>query len=412
MSAPDATTTKLESALAFSLGLFAAGVQVHEVFATVGGWLTTVLAIVVTLRRPAPKQALQPWRALDAWLVWCTVVPLVVGRWPTGSGFARTWDVVMLPGVGLACTLLSRKALERVGFVAGAVLLASCGAAGLQYFGVWPKPDAFAAAGLQGLTSDRVYEAVPGRDDRFMAGGLLLHRLRFANVTAGLTVLAAAGALRVQRHRWWFIVLTGVGLISVTSFPHARAATVSLVLGLLVVAWLGATDRRLSMLVTVGVVALAGLLIAAAPSVRARFLSAFEPEGSSDRVLLIEAGLRAVKDSPVTGLGLGRFRPKDWLPADAPEALQQHQGKAHNQFVTLAAEAGLVAPVLFLLGLGLLAARGVKALPATTGLFGVLAFFVALSALHDPLFHAEASMALFGALGAGLGLGWRTPEAG
>jgi O-antigen ligase len=410
LSAPDATTGRLQAALAGSLGLFAAGVQVHEVFATAGGWLTTVLAIVVTLRRPGAKQALEPWRALDAYLVWCLVVPLLAGRVPTGSGVARLWDVLMLPGVGLACTLVSRRALERIAFVAGAVLLLSCGAAALQYVGAWPGSETFSMLWWAQVPTDRVYEPVPGSSDRFMAGGLLLHRLRFANVTACLTVLAAAGAFRVSRHRWWFILLSVVGLVSVAVFPHARAATVALVVALLVVAWLGAPDRRLAALVTGLVVAIALVTVTVVPSVRARFSAAFESDGASDRTLLLEAGLAAVKSAPLAGLGPGRFKPKDWLPADAPEALKQHQGKAHNQFVTLAAEAGLLAPVLFLLGLGLLAARAVKALPATTGHFGVLVCFVALSALHDPLFHAEASLALFGSLGAGLGLGWRREE--
>jgi hypothetical protein len=34
---------------------------------------------------------------------------------------------------------------------------------------------------------------------------------------------------------------------------------------------------------------------------------------------------------------------------------------------------------------------------------GTLVPFVGLSALHDPLFDAESSLALFGAMGAGLG---------
>ncbi len=52
------------------------------------------------------------------------------------------------------------------------------------------------------LSFEQVYELVPGSTDRFMGGGLLLHRLRFANVTAALTVLAAAGAFQLPQGRW------------------------------------------------------------------------------------------------------------------------------------------------------------------------------------------------------------------
>lgn len=410
MSAPEVTTRRLETALALSLGLFAVGVQVHEVFATAGGWLTTVLGIVVTLRRPDAKEALQGWRALDLFLIWSLLVPLIAGHSPTGSGAARLLDAMMLPGAALACAAVSAKALERIAWVAGSVFLLSCTAAALQHFGLWPKAETFSMLGWAQVPTDRVYETVPGRTDRFMAGGLLLHRLRFANVTASLTLLAAAGAFRLTRQRWWFAVLAVTGLVSVSIFPHARAAAVALVLGLLVVAWLGASSRRLALGATAAVVVVATLVIALVPSVQLRFVRAFEGDESSERQLLIEAGLRAVRDSPLAGLGLGRFKPGDWLPPDAPEALQRHQGKSHNQFVTMAAEAGVLAPVLFLAALGLLAARAVKRLPESTGAFGVLVFFVALSALHDPLFHAESSMALFGALGAGVGLGRRPPE--
>jgi O-antigen ligase len=103
-------------------------------------------------------------------------------------------------------------------------------------------------------------------------------------------------------------------------------------------------------------------------------------------------------------VGLGRFRPGLYLPEDAPAQAREHPGKAHDQLVTVAAEAGVPAAVLLLVVLGLLARRGLGALPAGAAVVGGVALFALLSALHDPLFHVEASLALMLMLGAGAGV--------
>ena len=408
MSAPD---SRLPTLLALSLGLFAVGVQVHELFATVGAWLTTVLAVVVLVRQPAWREELKAWWPLGAYLGWSLLGPLVLSAAPRATGIARLADSVFLPATAWAVASVSEHALRRIGLVASVVLVLSCVVAGAQYLGAWPPLESFDSLTWTHLSFERVYETVPGREDRFMGGGLLLHRLRFANVTAALTVLAAVGAFRLEsRWRWWFAAATLIGLASVSLFPHARAATVSLVIALMVVAAFGARRRSLAIGSITAIAVLSGLIVLLVPSVRSRFASALESDGANDRSQLMQAGLSALRREPVGGTGLGRFKPGDWLEADAPEALRQHQGKTHNQFLTIAVEGGVPAALLFLAVLALMAARAVNLLPSSIGALGVLAFFVALSALHDPLFHPESSMALFGALGAGLGLARRSTE--
>ena len=410
MSAPDATAGRLDTLLAISLGLFAVGVQVHELFATVGGWLTAVFSVLVLLRTQGWKSELRSWWPLGAYLAWSLVGPLVITGTPSGSGVARLLDVVFLPTVAWAVQSMSVKTLHRIAIGASGVLVLSCAVAGAQFLGFWPSLESFSGLEFLHLSVERVYELVPGSTDRFMGGGLLLHRLRFANVTAALTVLSAAGAFRLPERRWWLSSVTIIGLVSVSLFPHARAATVSLVLALLVVAGVGASRRSLALGAGAVFVLLAGLVVALVPSVRMRFGSALEADGTTDRNFLLHGGMRAVQHEPVGGVGVGRFKPGNWVAPDAPESVLTHQGKSHNQFLTIAAEGGVPALVLFLAMLALLAAAAIKTLPDSTGAVGLLVFFVALSALHDPLFHPESSMALFGALGAGLGLARRTKE--
>jgi O-antigen ligase len=140
------------------------------------------------------------------------------------------------------------------------------------------------------------------------------------------------------------------------------------------------------------------------PSVRARFLASATAEGSGERAALTQSGLNAIATSPLLGVGLGRFRPGLYLPEDAPAQARSHPGKAHDQFVTIAAEAGVPAVTLLLVALLGWLGLGLRRLPEGALLVGAVALFVLLSVLHDPLFHVESSLALMLALGAGLGL--------
>jgi O-antigen ligase len=398
---------RLRAGLAVALGLFAAGVQVHELFATVGGWLTVLLAVAVLVRDGRfTAEARAAW-PIAPFVLWSLLGPLALGHFPTGTGVARLLDVLMLPGVLWACLLVTDAALARVAATAGAVLLASCAAAGLQHFGLWPRAETFSSLWWAQVPTDRVYEPVPGRTDRFMGGGLLLHRLRFANVSAAVTVLAAAEALGATRRRGRFGAAALVGLAAVAVFPHARAATVALVVALVVVVGLGAPSRRLALGLSGAVATLVAALVLVTPSMRERLASALEANAASDRQALWAAGLSALATEPLGGVGLGRFKPAAWLPADAPRDVRQHQGKTHNQLLTVAAEGGAPALVALLALLAFVAAKGLRLGRPGAGAVGAVALFLGLSALHDPLFHAESSLALFGALGAGLGLARR-----
>jgi hypothetical protein len=236
-----------------------------------------------------------------------------------------------------------------------------------------------------------------------MAGGLLLHRLKFANVTAVLAALfAGVAVLKLPGWRLHaFFAL--VALAAVTFFPYARAAEVAAVLSVAVVWWAGARRRTLAALgvgLLLGGAGLAGYLV---PSLHARFASSWSEQGSGERGSLTRAGLNAIGTSPVVGIGLDVFKPGDYLTADAPAQAREHPGKAHNQFVTIAAEAGLPAAFILLVTLVGWLLLGMRSLPEGALLVGAAMVFGLLCVLHDPLFHPEASLALMLGLGVGLG---------
>jgi O-antigen ligase len=393
-----------------AFGLLLGGVQVHEVFATGGAWLTIVASLVLTARANGWAREIRVFWPVFAYLAWSLLGPALCGFPPTGTGVARLLDVLILPAATVVSASVSSRALGRIAIVVSIVLVTSCIAAGCQYVGWWPKSETFSMLWWAQVPTDRVYEPIPGSGGRFMAGGLLLHRLRFANVTGALTVLALGSAVLFPRCRALLATVGSIGFVAVLLFPHARAATIALVIALLAVAVSATSNRNRAAMWSAVVIGIAALTVLATPSLRLRFLTSLTPDGSSDRTFLIQAGLESLQTHPLSGLGLGRFQAGNFAPPEAPEALRVHRGKTHNQFLTVAAEGGAPALVLLLILLASVARRALRVGSAASSALGVLVFFVVTAMVHDPLFHAESSMALWGTLGTAAGLARRLEE--
>ena len=386
------------SFLPWTVGLWAVGVQVGELPATLGAILTTLLVLI----SPKPILERRAWQwVLLALIAWSAVAPLVAGHPPVSYGLARLADFVLIPIAALAFRMLPEKSRYSIAFAAGATLVLSTLVACAQHFGWWPPLSTFSRLEWTALPFWRVYEPVSEGAHRFMAGGLLLHRLKYANVTAIATLLFfGAAALRV-RYRKWFLGVALIGAVGVTLFPYARAAAVSMLIAMCT-CWLlvRGSSRLLRLLALVAGVL---ILVLATPTVRSRFVRGLSLEGNEARLALVEAGLNCIRANPLAGVGLGGFSAKEFSPPDAPPEAREHGGKAHNQFLTAAAEAGIPAAALFVALLGLLAWEGLRAGKQGGLLAGVVVLLVLLALLHDPLFHPETSMAMMLALGGSLG---------
>lgn len=394
----------LQQLLGAMLGLWAVGAQTHEAVETVGAWATAVLAFFAAFKLRA-RPNFNTWWPLAAFIPCQILCPLLGGAWPTATGVARLSDWLLVPAAAFAVVHVSDRALPRVGLAAAAVLLMSCAVAATQYFGLWPRSAAFSSLDWANLPFYRMDETVPGREDRFMAGGLLLHRLKFANTATLTCVLMVTAAVLKPPYRRVFMAASMLAIPAVMIFPHARAAAVAMVVACLIVIFMGLPGRRFAWGVTTGLALSILLLVGLVPSVRERFAEGFTSEGINEREIITRSGLEAIKHHPLTGVGLGRFRPALYAPADAPVAVLEHQGKAHNQFVTIAAEAGLPSALVFILCLSMLAYRGWQARSgAGLALLGTLTLFIGLCLLHDPLFHPGPAMAFMLALGATFGL--------
>jgi O-antigen ligase len=245
-----------------------------------------------------------------------------------------------------------------------------------------------------------------------MAGGLFAHRLKFAHV-GGLAV-AFAACLGVRAKGWpkWLAFGTvAAGAASIVLFTYARAAVIGLAVALPVALFLSMRWTRWS---RAGVVlACAAVLTAAGlnSALRQRFISALTTDGSGDRAAILASGARAVREHPLAGVGLGRFRPSLYAAPDVPQYVLDNPGKAHNQLLSTAAETGLPGAALFLLLALWLVLSLSREHPAGAAGLSSLAFFAVLSLFHDPLYQAPFSMGLSLALGAAMGLGRVTAPA-
>jgi O-antigen ligase len=371
------------------LVLWSVGVQLNELLATVGFVVSAASGVALILSGRVPFSA-RRWWPLWACAASAMFFPVLGGHWPTGTGLARLLDWVLIPGCVAAWSSLGSRHQAWVFGAAALALTLSCVAAGFQYFGVWPGEEFFAPFSFTKIPFARVYEPFESAPGRFMAGGLLFHRLKFANVASLLCLLLFTQRSFRENSRWWMSA-AALAFLSVWMFPGARAAAVALTLALGSSALMVA--RAKERVVVLGALSfVAVILFAASPGLRQRFDNVWSGGERGDRTALNQAGIAALRAHPLTGLGLGRFRVADHVLTSASATAKSHAGKTHNQILTIAVEAGVPTAVFFMISLLLLLRRAW--FHKNAPLFSVLVFFVLVSLLHDPLFHAETSLAL------------------
>ena len=389
--------TRVSSLRFVALLVWAVGVQVNELLAE-AGLVMLALGSLPGLTR-LTRAAVLRWWPLGLFVAWALVVPLAAGHPPTGSGVARCLDWLAIPLVAAAGAALSARQWRTLAWITFSTLALSCAAAGFQYAGAWPRAEAFAGLAWTRVAFERVYEPIPD-SPHFMAGGLLFHRLKFSHVS-GLAVVALVVAWRRGGPRVVLALLGLFSFVAVWVFPHARMGAVAMTAAVGVTWLLTSTETRRDLFAAVGLGLAALLLVAAVPSLRARFSTSLTDQGNGQRLQLLAAGLKAVESHPVTGVGPGRFRPSLFGGPEQAKEVKEHPGKSHNQLLSLAAEAGIPGALCFLgmLAWLALAARGGPLGALTQG--GLVAF-LALSLVHDPLFHVPFSLGLVLLLGLGL----------
>jgi O-antigen ligase len=392
---PDATTQGGVRWFEAAFLVLAVGLSSNEGLCTAG-----FAMVVLGALRDRRAWRWNEWKPLWLWLLWALAGPVVLGhRMPTGTGLARLLDWAGVPAAAWGFSRLSAGARRRVLAAAAVTFLLSCLAAGLQHFGRWPSNEALA---WTHLNWSRVYELAPGSTDRFLGGGLVAHRLKFAHFGALVVVVLAVAGRVDRRIRAWAWASAAAGFVSLCVFPGARMAALSLTATLSLVGVLLARNRPRAILVA-ALFALATVgLMRSVTAVRNRFEATQQQGGDGDRSYIVRSGLEALRTHPVSGVGPGRFRIRDFASADAPSHVVDNPGKSHVQWLSVAAEQGLVGALLFAAMLWSLARRSLRT-RAGVAATGALVFFGLLGLAHDPLFQAPFSMGLALVVGAALG---------
>jgi O-antigen ligase len=205
----------------------------------------------------------------------------------------------------------------------------------------------------------------------------------------------------------------------------ASVMTVALVLSTARGAWLAAgamalvavgvgRQRALAMLVTAA--ALASVLFWVSPGLRAEGRSIIDGRANAARAAIYAANLEAIADHPVLGVGFGNYDHR-MIPYYERHGRADRRSHAHNSFLQIAVEAGLVGLAVFT-GLFILAfargwrtiahcraapdGRGATAIGAVLGLVG----FLVGGLTQDTFGDSECVMAMWFAL-AVLMIAWR-----
>jgi O-antigen ligase len=396
----------LRAWLPSTLLLWVIGIQCGEGIATAGA-LGTALGVVLHVAREGAwpdRKWVMSWAPLLAFVAWGIFVTALRGQTPLTGSLARHLDWLLAPVAAAALSRIDGSARRALAVAAVGLLIVSGVAAGLQHYGMWPSEGFFESLRWTRIGFYRVYEPAPDVEGRFMAGGLLFHRLKFAHVSGLVVVAALVIGLRARgAPRLLFLGAATLGLGAIFLFTYTRAAFAAVLVAIAVALVLEKRSRRTALILGAVVVALAVGAVMSQPEFRARLLSSAGSKGSGQRAHLLAAGWSAVRAHPIAGTGIGGFKVGQLASADAPPEVRSHLGKSHNQFLTTAAETGIPGLVLWLLALGSLVRRMRPSEPLGAVGLSAMAFFLVLSLVHDPLFHAEVSLAF--ALTFGLAVG-------
>jgi O-antigen ligase len=348
-------------AAAIGAGDFRIGEMIVLAFLT--GWLLRALP-----DRRGPRVA-----APDAgWLFAATVVASIAGlAWQLGR------DPGELPATIDQLVHGYFYSNERIGLVHGARLLEgmALAAATVTLFRQRPSvsvtlPIALtASASLAALSSVLLWRGI-GFETALTRYKLIGYRVsaHVPDVNAAgsyfaMTLCLALGMAmrdRGRRRAIWLAVAaaSGVGLWLADSRSALGAAGAVVIVAVM---W-AATSRYPARL---RAAALAGLIVAllGGAAVRARFLEA-DPgyRGVGFRSQFVETSMRMIEARPLFGVGVGQFYPSSPLFLSPQLAWSYGAENAHNYFLQIGAELGLVGLVLFAIWVGAAISRAARAL--------------------------------------------------
>ena len=372
---------------------------------TVGWWLGLGLPGFHTLRQDPARRL---WAlALLLLVLWAFLSQTWAFRRvenpEVGASAALQFGCVALFALVVACTAPSRR------WLTGALVVGLVGSSIVAILQVTQQ----SSIGLQALGEFRLDASRPGVSV-VQAGavrwlrpyGLLPH----PNILAGFLMIAllSAGAWIVAGRRWWWAVGAVVAAFGFWALllTFSRAAWGGLVIGGLVALWrVRPWSRRLWLSAALLIVVALAFLQAYRPFLLARAgvsTESIELRSISDRAVFNGFALRAVREFPIGGVGMGNFpwRSSYYLVFTN---FDLRGDNVHNIYLSAWAELGTVGLVLLLAALGSGVWAALRRPPDPHAAF-LFAGFIALSAIglldHYPWTLIQFQAAWWGLLAA------------
>jgi len=158
-------------------------------------------------------------------------------------------------------------------------------------------------------------------------------------------VIGLSSYIRIGREKRW-LQLSGLIILTAIIFSYGRAVWMGLIVGLIFMGILG--SKRLLLSILAGIM-ICSILILALPSSEfaqrvVGTVKSKRPVG--DRTEFWEGSLRILRDYPITGVGWEGFRKV--YPRYRPSEEEKSVSNAHNNFVDVAVDSGLLGLGIFI----------------------------------------------------------------
>ena len=152
-----------------------------------------------------------------------------------------------------------------------------------------------------------------------------------------------------NRLKIFFIVLAAVGFLALL-FNGTRGVWLSTLILIPTVILIYARNKLKSFAVVLVILAIAGGVFIATPSLSERFstITNMQMQSNSERLLMWESALEMFEDNPIFGVGYGQYKFAYQNEYISPEARERFQEHAHNNFLQMLAECGIFGAAAFI----------------------------------------------------------------
>lgn len=161
--------------------------------------------------------------------------------------------------------------------------------------------------------------------------------------------------------KYFFGISMVVSLVALY-FNGTRGAWLSVVLSIIVYGILNIKKNRRIAAATLLIIIVCGIIATNVPEFQNRLLSIADMKNQSnaERFYLWQSSWNMFKDHPLTGIGVGTFKHVYNTQYILPEAKEPGLGHAHNNFIHILAEAGIIGLMAFIYMFGCILATSFK----------------------------------------------------